>query len=92
MAHSESIEDTRSKLRLKREVTRGLVEDIDDPHSIADNIWSDTYDENIQALSQLELKLHKQKRKVYEIQRVVQQHVETTLVLLSLLHSTIEEF
>jgi hypothetical protein len=62
------------------------------PIGVIDNVWEDQYDEHIHALGVLELRLAKQKRKVYEIQRVLQQNIEAASVLLSLLHSAIEEF
>lgn len=62
-----------------------------DATSVLDNIWNTEYDESTHQMAQLELRLYKQKRKIYDIQRVIQQNVETTIVLLALLHASIEE-
>lgn len=89
-----------NKIKLKREKRselsdaspeEGIGTNEQDATSVLDNIWSTPYDEGTHQLAQLELRLYKQKRKVYEIQRVIQQHVETTIVLLSMLHAGIEE-
>jgi len=98
--------DVRSKLRSSKTVPPGFRNIQDDipipvplslsrsrsPTTVVDNMWDDQYDEHLHALNQLELRLSKQKRKVYEIQRVLQQNIEAATVLLSLLHSAIEEF
>lgn len=62
-----------------------------DPRSVLDDIWATPYDENAHALSQLELRLYKQKRKIYEVQRLLGQTVETLTILLSMLHATLED-
>lgn len=62
-----------------------------DPRSVLDDIWATPYDENAHALSQLELRLYKQKRKIYEVQRLLGQTVETITILLSMLHATLED-
>jgi hypothetical protein len=91
--------DTRSKLRSsKKQPPPGFrAEDEiisradDDPVSIMDNIWSQPYNENEAQLAALELRMYKQKRKVYEIQRVLQQNIDSSLVLLAMLHAALEE-
>lgn len=91
--------DTRSKLRSsKKSPPPGFrAEDEifsradDDPQSIMDNIWTQPYNENEASLAALELRMYKQKRKVYEIQRVLQQNIDSSLVLLAMLHAALEE-
>lgn len=91
--------DARSKLRsskksranLGRVTTEGEFRADDDPNSVLDDIWATPYDENAHALSQLEVRLYKQKRKIYEVQRLLGQTVETITILLSMLHATLED-
>ena len=84
----------RSKLRVNKTLS-GLTNDVknvDEPPSVTDNIWSEEYNDHTYALNQLESRLSKHKRKVYEIERVLAQNVESTTVLLALLHNLIDEF
>lgn len=92
--------DHRSKLRsskLKNRANLGRVsteEEVhadNDPSSVLDDIWATPYDQDAHALSQLEVRLYKQKRKIYEVQRLLGQTVETITILLSMLHATLED-
>lgn len=89
--------DTRSKLRSsKKGPPPGFRADDesranDDPLSVMENIWAQPYSENEANLAALELRLYKQKRKVYEIQRVLQQNIDSSLVLLAMLHAALED-
>lgn len=86
--------DARSKLRSSQKKSRANLnvdETEHDPSSVLDDIWATPYDENAHALSQLEVRLYKQKRKIYEVQRLLGQTVETLTILLSMLHASLEE-
>jgi len=63
----------------------------DDPLSVVDNIWSTEYNETEEALARLEIKLMQKKRKIYEIQRVLQNSIDNINIILGVLHTEIEE-
>lgn len=62
----------------------------DDPLSVMDNIWSTEYNETEEALARMEIKLMQKKRKIYEIQRVLQNNLDNINIVLGLLHNEIE--
>lgn len=95
MSKSDEL-DARAKLRSSRTKHRSTNRESEhdenfEPTSVLDDIWSTPYGTDTQALSQLELRLYKQKRKIYEVQRLLAQTVESLSILLGLLHSTLEE-
>lgn len=62
-----------------------------DIDSVLEGIWSEDSGYQNEELVQLEQKLYRVKRKVYAIQRVLTQNIESSIILLGILHDAIDE-
>lgn len=62
-----------------------------DIDSVLDDIWTGTEEFQNEELVQLEQRLYRVKRKVYAIQRVLTQNIESSIILLGILHDAIDE-
>lgn len=73
------------------ETLRGKFIGKKDIDSVLEDIWQEDHQYQNEELVQLEQRLYRVKRKVYAIQRVLTQNIESSIILLGILHDAVDE-